>query len=66
MNYPKFIKEKDTIGISAPSDGVVEKEDLYRLDSAVKKFEDLSFNIKETNNVRKNRIMLRKWGGNND
>ena len=53
MNYPKFIKEKDTIGISAPSDGVVEKEDLYRLDSAVKKFEDLSFNIKETNNVRK-------------
>lgn len=53
MIYPKFIKKNSSIGITAPSAGVVEKEDLYRLDSAVKKFEDLSFYIKETNNVRK-------------
>lgn len=53
MIYPKFIKKNSSIGITAPSDGVVEKEDLYRLDSAIKKFEDLSFYIKETNNVRK-------------
>lgn len=52
MIYPKFIKEDDTIGVTAPSDGVVEKEDLYRLDSAINNFNKRGFKIKETNNVR--------------
>lgn len=53
MIYPKFIKEKDIIGVTAPSDGIVNKEKLYRLDSANKKMNELGFSIKETPDVRK-------------
>lgn len=52
MIYPSFIKEKDSIGVTAPSDGTIEKQDLYRLDSAINKFKNLGFNIIETKNVR--------------
>lgn len=52
MIYPSYLKEKDNIGVTAPSDGVVEKEDLYRLDSAINKFKEIGFTIKETDNVR--------------
>lgn len=52
MIYPDFIKEKDTIGITAPSAGITDEQGLYRLDSAINKFKELGFNIKETKNVR--------------
>lgn len=52
MLYPNFIKENDTIGVTAPSDGVIEKIKQYRLDSAIKKFNEQGFKIKETKNVR--------------
>jgi len=52
MIYPSFIREKDTIGISAPSDGVVDEVKIYRLDNAINNFKKLGFNILETSNVR--------------
>ena len=52
MIYPKFLKEKDTIGVTAPSDGITDEVKLKRLDNAIKSFEKRSFNIKETPNVR--------------
>ena len=52
MEYPKFIKENDSIGVTSPSDGVTREEKLYRLDCAIKKFNELGFGIVETINVR--------------
>lgn len=52
MIYPKFIKENDTIGITSPSDGITKEEKLYRLDNAIKKFNELGFKIVETSNLR--------------
>lgn len=52
MIYPEFLKEQDTIGVTAPSDGIIEKVDLYRLDSAINKLKNIGFNVVETENVR--------------
>ena len=52
MIYPEFLKEKDTIGVTAPSDGITDEVKLKRLDNAIKIFEERGFNIKETPNVR--------------
>ena len=52
MIYPEFLKEKDTIGVTAPSDGITDEVKLKRLDNAIKTFEEKGFNIKETPNVR--------------
>lgn len=52
MIYPKFLKKNDWIGITAPSDGTVEETDIYRLNNAIKKFEELNYKIKETSDVR--------------
>lgn len=52
MIYPEFLKEKDYIGITAPSDGTIEEIDIYRLNNAIKKFEELNYKIKETDDVR--------------
>lgn len=52
MIYPNFLKENDTIGITSPSDGITKKEKIYRLNNAIKKFDELGFKIKETKNVR--------------
>lgn len=52
MIYPNFMKENDVIGVTAPSDGVIEKEKVYRLDSAINKFNELGFSVLETSNVR--------------
>ena len=53
MIYPKFLKENDWIGITAPSDGVTEEIDIYRLNNAIKKIEQLNYKVKETPSVRK-------------
>lgn len=52
MIYPKFIKETDTIGVTAPSDGITNPAKLKRLDYAIESFSNRGFKIKETNNVR--------------
>lgn len=52
MIYPKFLDKNDTIGVTAPSDGIVEAIDLFRLNNAIKKFNELGYEIKETKNVR--------------
>ena len=52
MIYPEFLKEHDTIGVTAPSDGITDEVKLKRLDNAIKNFEEKGFIIKETPNVR--------------
>ena len=52
MIYPKFIKEKDIIGVTSPSDGITKSEKIYRLDSAIKNWSSLGYFIQETKNVR--------------
>lgn len=52
MIYPEFLKEKDIIGVTAPSDGITDEVKLKRLDNAIKNFNSRGFNIKETPNVR--------------
>lgn len=52
MIYPKFIEENNTIGITAPSDGIIKKEKIYRLNSAINNLNKQGFKIKETKNVR--------------
>ena len=52
MIYPEFLKEKNTIGVTAPSDGITDEVKLKRLDNAIKNFKERGFIIKETPNVR--------------
>jgi len=52
MIYPKFIKKTDTIGVTAPSDGIIEAVDVKRLGYAIDNFNKKGFQIKETPNVR--------------
>lgn len=52
MIYPEFIKKGDTIGVSAPSMGIIEKTKVNCLNNAIKKFEKLGYSILETSNVR--------------
>lgn len=52
MVYPEFIKEKDKIGITAVSNGIVNEIKQKRLDNAIKKFTEKGFKIIETNDVR--------------
>lgn len=52
MIYPKFLKIGDTIGVTAPANGITKPEKIKRLDYAIKNFNDKEFNIIETANVR--------------
>lgn len=52
MIYPQFIKKGDTIGVTAPSDGITEGLKVKRLDNAIKKLNDYGYNIIETASVR--------------
>ena len=54
MIYPEFIRERDTIGVSAPSAGLTEPLRINTLNNAVKKFEEKGYKILLTPNVRKN------------
>lgn len=53
MIYPQFIKKGDTIGVTAPSDGITEELKVKRLDNAIKKIEDYGYKVIETASVRK-------------
>lgn len=52
MKYPRFIIKNDTIGITAPSDGIVDKTELNRLDSAIFNWKKYGYHIIETEHVR--------------
>ena len=52
MIYPKFIKNGSTIGITAPSDGIIDSNDLIRIDNAKVNIENKGFKVVETKNVR--------------
>lgn len=56
MIYPKFIKEDDTIGVCAPSDGISSKIKQKRLDNAHKKLKEVNLNLVETDSVRKSNM----------
>ena len=53
MNYPENLKVGDTIGICAPSAGIVKPEKIEKLDLAIKALKNMGFNVIETASVRK-------------
>lgn len=53
MIYPKFIQKKDTIGITAPSDGIKDSMGIKRLEYAIHNLGTYGFSIIETENVRR-------------
>lgn len=53
MNYPENLKIGDTIGICAPSAGIVKPEKQEKLDLAKKALENMGFKVIETASVRK-------------
>lgn len=52
MKYPDFIKEGDIIGITAPSDGVIDSLKQARLNSAIHSFREKGYKVIETEHVR--------------
>ena len=52
MIYPNFLDEGAVIGVTAPSDGKIDKLDLVRLDNSYIKLKELGFIVKETKSVR--------------
>ena len=53
MNYPKFLKKGDTIGICAPSGGIVKPEKIEELNLAKKQLEELGYKVIQTESVCK-------------
>lgn len=54
MIYPKFIKKGDTIGVSAPSNGVTREAKVNQLNMAIEKLNEKGYQILETSHVRYN------------
>lgn len=52
MNYPENLKIGDTIGICAPSAGIVKPEKIEKLDLAIKTLEKMGYKVIETESVR--------------
>ena len=53
MNYPENLKIGDTIGICAPSAGIVKPEKIEKLNLAIKALENMGYKVLETESVRK-------------
>ena len=53
MNYPDYLEKGDTIGICAPSLGIVEPEKIIKLEKAIINLNKFGYNVIETNSVRK-------------
>lgn len=53
MNYPEKLKIGDTIGVCAPSSGIVKPEKQEKLDLAIKALEEMGYKVIETASVRK-------------
>ena len=52
MIYPKLIKAGDTIGVTAPSEGIRNEEREKRTLNAIKHFVERGYNILKTENVK--------------
>ncbi len=52
MIYPEFLKENDTIGVTAPSDGITKPAKIGAFVSATRQLKQLGYFVKETPNVR--------------
>lgn len=52
MNYPEFLKVGDTIGICAPSAGIVKPEKIEKLEEAIRQLESMGYKVIETASVR--------------
>ncbi|MEG0806056.1 MAG: LD-carboxypeptidase [Lachnospiraceae bacterium] len=50
MRFPKYIQQGDTIGVTAPSGGILEKIDSY--ESSINQLKNRGFKLYETKNVR--------------
>ena len=55
MIIPKYLKEGDTIGITAPSAG--SGHDIPKLEYCLEKIRKEGYSVKETPNVRSNRLV---------
>lgn len=53
MRYPEDLKIGDTIGICAPSAGIVEPEKVEKLNQAIKQLKSMGYKVIETESVRK-------------
>lgn len=53
MNYPENLKIGDTIGICAPSAGIVKPYKVKRLKEAINQLKELGYKVIETESVRK-------------
>lgn len=53
MKYPENLQKGDTIGICAPSAGIIEDEKKEKLEKAEKQLIKMGYKIKETESVRK-------------
>lgn len=56
MIYPEKLKIGDTIGICAPSDGIVEIEKVEKLNKAIEQLEQMGYKVIETRSVRKSEM----------
>ena len=52
MRYPEFLKKGDTIGICAPSCGIVRPDRVERLNYAIVALEEMGYKVIETPSVR--------------
>lgn len=53
MRYPENLKIGDTIGICAPSAGIIQPEKIEKLNKAIKQLEEMGYKVIETRSVRK-------------
>ena len=62
MQYPKFLKTGDTIGVTATSSGFTDEIDRIKLENAQKNLEAIGYHIVETENVRTNEKLVSSSG----
>ena len=53
MKFPENLKKGDTIGICAPSGGIVEEDKQQKLDVAIATLQQMGYKVIETESVRK-------------
>ena len=51
MKYPKFLKEGNTIGVPAPSDGATDELKINKYKHSIKYFEDNNYKLKLSKNL---------------
>jgi len=62
MIYPNLLRNGDVIGVTAPSMGVTDKNDILRLENAYKNLEKFGYSYIETKNVRSNEKFVSSSG----